>query len=118
MVYSLVKQFNHNIAHLVPLGTPAPLIPVIVLMNSKFYHPPRHSGGAACRQYGGWAPTASLTWESRPKPKRFSISRVSGWVAGFNNSGVCGGLYPGLRIHHFKLSVCSLTYRELKMVNT
>merc|ERR1712071_91477 len=34
MVYSLVKQFNHNIAHLVPLGTPAPLIPVIVLIET------------------------------------------------------------------------------------
>merc|ERR1712071_80464 len=34
MVYILIKQFNHNIAHLVPLGTPAPLIPVIVLIET------------------------------------------------------------------------------------
>lgn len=34
IVFSLVKQFNHNIAHLVPLGTPAPLIPVIVIIET------------------------------------------------------------------------------------
>jgi len=30
----LVKQFNINIAHLVPEGTPAPLIPLMVLIES------------------------------------------------------------------------------------
>jgi len=34
MVFSLVKQFNHNIAHLVPLGTPAPLMPVMVIIET------------------------------------------------------------------------------------
>jgi F-type H+-transporting ATPase subunit a len=34
IVFRLVKQFNHNIAHLVPLGTPAPLIPVIVIIET------------------------------------------------------------------------------------
>ena len=34
MVFSLVKQFNHNMAHLVPLGTPAPLMPVMVIIET------------------------------------------------------------------------------------
>ena len=34
MVFRVVKQFNHNMAHLVPLGTPAPLIPVIVIIET------------------------------------------------------------------------------------
>lgn len=34
IILRLVKQFNHNMAHLVPLGTPAPLIPVIVIIET------------------------------------------------------------------------------------
>ena len=34
MVWSIVLQFNNIIAHLVPLGTPAPLIPVMVIIET------------------------------------------------------------------------------------
>lgn len=34
MIIRFVKQFNRNIAHLVPMGTPAALMPVIVLIES------------------------------------------------------------------------------------
>ena len=34
VLFRVVKQFNHNIAHLVPLGTPGPLIPLIVAIET------------------------------------------------------------------------------------
>jgi len=34
VVYSLVIQFNHNIGHLVPEGTPGALIPLIVVIET------------------------------------------------------------------------------------
>lgn len=34
IIYSITLQFNRIIAHLVPLGTPGPLIPVIVLIET------------------------------------------------------------------------------------
>ena len=34
IVWSVILQFNRIIAHLVPLGTPAPLIPIIVIIET------------------------------------------------------------------------------------
>lgn len=34
IVYSAIFQYNHLFSHLVPLGTPAPLIPIIVLIET------------------------------------------------------------------------------------
>jgi len=34
VVYRLVMQFNHNIAHLVPEGTPGALVPLIVVIET------------------------------------------------------------------------------------
>jgi F-type H+-transporting ATPase subunit a len=33
MLFSFTRQFNHNIAHLVPEGTPAALIPLMVVIE-------------------------------------------------------------------------------------
>lgn len=34
VLFRVVKQFNHNMAHLVPLGTPGALIPLIVIIET------------------------------------------------------------------------------------
>merc|ERR1711971_658928 len=105
ILWSIIFQYKNILFHLVPVGTPAVLIPVIVIIETirNLIRPGALAVRLASNMVAGHL-LLSFRW-SRGSVKSILIMWVNNWTSIINGIRVCSSMYSGICIYNFKHAI-------------
>merc|ERR1712096_169151 len=112
ILWSIIFQYKNILVHLVPVGTPAVLIPVIVIIETirNLIRP----GALAVRLAANIVAGHLLLsfGGSRCSIKNIFIVWANNWTSTINSARVCSGMYSGICVYNFKHVVFKRAYKS------